>query len=65
MKLNFLVTFSAVWSKAWPILVAVLFFGLIIFIHEFGHFMAAKAAGVHVLEFWVGMGPSFAHKKIG
>ena len=47
------------------VILAILAFGCLVIVHEFGHFMAAKAAGVHVLEFWVGMGPSFAHKKIG
>lgn len=49
---------SAVWGKVWPILIAVLFFGLIIFIHELGHFTAAKLCGVRVNEFAMGMGPT-------
>lgn len=39
------------------ILVAVLIFGIIIIIHEAGHFAAAKACGVKVNEFSLGMGP--------
>lgn len=39
------------------ILVAILVFGLIIIIHECGHFAAAKACGVKVNEFSLGMGP--------
>ncbi|MBQ8623433.1 MAG: site-2 protease family protein [Oscillospiraceae bacterium] len=39
------------------ILVAVLIFGLIILIHEFGHFTVAKACGIKVNEFAIGMGP--------
>ncbi len=39
------------------ILIAVLVFGLIVLIHEFGHFIVAKRCGVSVLEFSVGMGP--------
>ena len=31
--------------------------GLIISIHEFGHFIAAKKSGVYVEEFSLGMGP--------
>lgn len=38
-------------------IVAVFIFGLIILIHEFGHFIAAKACGVKVIEFSLGMGP--------
>lgn len=52
-----LLSVSAVWSKAWPILIAVLFFGLIIIIHEVGHFITAKLSGVTVHEFSIGMGP--------
>ena len=34
-----------------------LILGLIIFIHEFGHFIFAKKAGIHVYEFSLGFGP--------
>ena len=57
------VALAAVWSKVWPFLVAVLFFGLIIFIHEFGHFIFAKAFGVKVNEFALGMGPTLLKKQ--
>lgn len=36
---------------------AILMFGLIILIHEFGHFLLAKLNGVYVVEFSIGMGP--------
>ena len=36
---------------------AVLIFAILIFIHEFGHFIAAKLSGVRVNEFALGMGP--------
>ena len=36
---------------------AVLVFGSVVFIHEFGHFITAKRAGITVLEFALGMGP--------
>lgn len=39
------------------ILIAVLAFGLIIFIHELGHFLVAKWMGIRVNEFALGMGP--------
>lgn len=39
------------------ILVAILVFGVIIFVHELGHFMTAKMFGVQVNEFSIGMGP--------
>jgi regulator of sigma E protease len=40
------------------ILIAVLMFGLLVFVHELGHFLAAKWAGVRVNEFALGMGPA-------
>ncbi|MCL2014481.1 MAG: site-2 protease family protein [Oscillospiraceae bacterium] len=40
------------------ILPTVLMFGLIIFVHEFGHFIAAKLNKIKVLEFALGMGPA-------
>ena len=39
-------------------LIMVLVFGVLIFIHEFGHFITARANGVSVKEFAIGMGPT-------
>ena len=39
------------------ILFAILLFSLLVFVHELGHFMAAKLSGVQVNEFSIGMGP--------
>jgi len=39
------------------IILAILVFGLIIFVHELGHFLLAKANGIRVDEFSMGMGP--------
>lgn len=39
------------------ILVALLVFGLLIFVHELGHFLAARWAGITIYEFSLGMGP--------
>lgn len=50
-------------NSVWPYLVAVLFFLLLIIIHEFGHFIAAKLSGVRVNEFAVGFGPKLFSKK--
>lgn len=45
-------------------IIAVLLFELIIFFHEFGHFITAKKSGVQVNEFALGMGPKlFGFKK--
>ena len=46
-------------------LAVILVFGLIVFIHEWGHMMAAKKAGVAVPTFAIGMGPSLFSFKLG
>ena len=45
------------------ILVALLVFGVLIAVHELGHFLAAKACGVKVNEFSIGMGPAIFKKQ--
>lgn len=55
--------FSTALSKILPFVIAVLFFGVIIFIHEFGHFIFAKLFGVKVNEFAIGMGPTILKKQ--
>lgn len=48
------------------IIIALLLFGVIVLIHEFGHFILAKKNGVTVHEFAVGMGPKlFGVEKNG
>ncbi len=39
------------------IIIAILMFGILIALHEFGHFVTAKLLGVRVNEFAIGMGP--------
>ena len=56
---------SAIWGKVWPVIIAILFFGLIIAIHELGHFLSAKFFKVKVNEFSLGMGPAIFKKKKG
>lgn len=47
-------------------IVATIFvFGIIVFIHEFGHFITAKASGMRVDEFAIGFGPAIAKKRKG
>lgn len=43
----------------------IVIFGVVVISHEFGHFLLAKANGIHVVEFSVGMGPTIFsfHKK--
>lgn len=44
---------------------AVLIFCLLIFVHEFGHFVTAKLCGIKVNEFAIGMGPAIFKKQKG
>lgn len=47
------------------ILVIILVFGIIIMIHELGHFLMCKWTGIAVSEFSIGMGPCIFKKKRG
>ncbi len=44
-------------SQGWYILCGVLLLGILVAVHEFGHFMAARLTGIEVMEFAIGMGP--------
>ncbi len=46
-------------------LLVVLGFGLIVFLHELGHFVAARWAGIRVLAFAVGFGPALLSYRKG
>ena len=48
---------TALFSNLWAIFLIVLFFGRSIFVHELGHFLAARRRGVHVDRFSIGFGP--------
>ena len=54
-----------VWNTVYPILIAILFFELIIIIHEGGHFVAARLMKIKVNEFSIGMGPKLFQFKKG
>ena len=45
--------------------IGVLLFGFVIFFHELGHFLTAKACGIRVNEFAVGMGPKLFRFRRG
>ena len=47
------------------IVFAILLFSILIFVHELGHFLAAKAFGVRVNEFSMFMGPAIFKKQVG
>lgn len=56
---------SAIATYAPQILIAVLVFGVLIFVHELGHFLAAKWSGIKVNEFAMGMGPVLFKRQKG
>jgi membrane-associated protease RseP (regulator of RpoE activity) len=41
----------------WPVLVVILGIVVMIFLHELGHYVTAKRAGMKVTEFFIGFGP--------
>lgn len=47
------------------ILVSILMFGVLIAVHEFGHFITAKLFGIRVNEFSIGMGPALFKREKG
>ncbi len=42
-----------------------LVFGLVVFVHELGHFLAAKLTGVYAPRFSIGFGPALLKKRVG
>jgi regulator of sigma E protease len=46
-------------------LAPILVFGLVVFVHELGHFLAAKWAGVYAPRFSIGFGPALWRKRWG
>ena len=54
------------WSQwLWPILQFLVGLGLVIFVHELGHFTVAKAVGIRVEQFALGFGPRLFGVKRG
>lgn len=49
----------------WFVLLAVLGLGLLVLVHEFGHFVAAKLSGISVATFSIGFGKPLWKKEIG
>jgi len=44
-------------------ILAILGFSFIVLVHEFGHFLMAKLSGIHVQEFFIGLGPKLLKFK--
>jgi regulator of sigma E protease len=47
------------------VIIGLLILGILVLVHEFGHFVAAKAFGVRVLSFSIGFGKALLRKRIG
>ncbi|KXU35426.1 hypothetical protein AXK11_06505 [Cephaloticoccus primus] len=50
--------FQSLLSNAWAVILVILFFGGSIFVHELGHFLAARWCGLHIERFSIGFGPA-------
>lgn len=57
--------FSSLLSNVWAIFLVIVFFGGSIFVHELGHFLAARRRGVHVERFSIGFGPPIVKWRRG
>ena len=58
--------FKTLFSSFWSILLIILFFGGSIFVHELGHFLAARRRGLKIDRFSIGFGPKiFSWKRSG
>lgn len=47
------------------VLAAIFVFGVLVTVHEFGHFITAKMTGMHVEEFAIGFGPKLYQQREG
>lgn len=55
--------FATIWGYVWSILVALLVLGIMVMVHEYGHYKAGKLLGFGVQEFAIGMGPKIWKKE--
>ncbi len=55
---------SSILSSAWLIILVILFFNLMVFVHELGHFLAARWRGAYVDRFQIWFGKALWQKKI-
>ena len=56
---------GAVIDVVYMVAAAVVAFGVLVFLHELGHFLVAKKAGVGVLTFSIGFGPKVLVRRYG
>jgi len=60
------VSLGWLWSEwLWPVLLLVIGLGAVIFFHELGHFLLAKAVRIKVERFALGFGPRLFGKVVG
>ena len=64
-SLNLSTVFTGIMNNVPQIILAIFVFGLLIFVHELGHFLAAKRSKIKVNEFALGMGPAFFKRQRG
>jgi len=57
--------FNIASGALWVIVPFIIMLGVLVFVHEFGHFITAKLFKVKVLVFAFGFGPWLLHKKVG
>lgn len=55
--------FQSLFSNVWSGFLVVVFFGGSIFVHELGHFLAARRRGAHVERFSIGFGPAIWSRR--
>jgi regulator of sigma E protease len=61
-----MIDIAGIINTAIPILIFIVILGLVVFVHELGHFLMARRCGIFVEEFAMGMGPkliAFKGKK--
>ena len=61
MNINVLISFN--WNTLLSILLFLIALGVLITIHEFGHFIAAKSFKVYCTDFSIGFGPKILKIK--
>ncbi len=57
-------TLSSIFSTAWLIFLVIMFFNLMVFVHELGHFLAARWRGAYVDRFQIWFGKALWQKEI-
>ncbi len=59
------ITIKAIFSNVYAVVAVILLFGVSVFVHEFGHFLAARLCGMVVDVFSIGFGPAIWKRRVG